>query len=236
MECAIHPGRDSVGVCRLCGRAVCELCGIERDGCYACSRCDPASGPGDSSAPPPGPGAAPPAPPLSPAAWDTKRKSPGLAALLSLIPGLGQLYNGQAVKGIVFLAVFFGLVQLTEHDDFVALFVVVFYLYAVYDAYRTARQINAAVADASRTQAAAGATAPGFVPETEPRRPSDLSLSFNTREGSRVWGYLLVALGALLLLANLGIPVLHLVRVLWPVGLIVLGARLLKRYMGSEGR
>jgi TM2 domain-containing membrane protein YozV len=184
--------------------------------------------------PPPRP-EAPLPPPLSPAAWDRKRKSPGLAALLSLLPGLGQFYNGQSVKGIVFLAVFFGLVQLTEHDDFVALFVVGFYLYAVYDAYRTARQINAAVVEASRAQTAPAAAAPGPTQEPATPRPADLSLSFNTREGSRVWGYMLVALGVLLLLANLGIPVLHLIRVLWPVGLIVLGARMLKRYMRSEG-
>ena len=32
----------------------------------------------------------------------TKRKKPGLAAFLSIIPGLGQIYNGQIWKGILY--------------------------------------------------------------------------------------------------------------------------------------
>ncbi|WP_094243395.1 hypothetical protein [Tetragenococcus halophilus] len=32
-----------------------------------------------------------------------QRKSPILAAVLSIIPGLGQVYNGQKIKGVLFL-------------------------------------------------------------------------------------------------------------------------------------
>ena len=34
-----------------------------------------------------------------------RNRNPGLAPLLSLLPGLGQIYNGQARKGLLFLAI-----------------------------------------------------------------------------------------------------------------------------------
>ncbi len=41
---------------------------------------------------------------------ETSKKNPGLAALLSIIPGLGQFYNRQVLKGILFLAIAIGFV------------------------------------------------------------------------------------------------------------------------------
>ena len=70
-------------------------------------------------------------------------KSAGLAAVLSfLLPGLGQIYNGQIFKGIVLVvmdainaALMFILVGFVTHAITV--------IYAVYDAYKTAERINA---------------------------------------------------------------------------------------------
>lgn len=69
-------------------------------------------------------------------------KSAGLAAVLSLIlPGVGQIYNGQILKGLVLLVI----------DAINALLTVILIgyvtwaitvIYAVYDAYRTAEKIN----------------------------------------------------------------------------------------------
>jgi TM2 domain-containing membrane protein YozV len=70
-------------------------------------------------------------------------KNAGLAAVLSfLVPGLGQIYNGQIAKGLVIVVVQLINVALTN-----VLIGFVFYpivlVYAVFDAYRTAQRINA---------------------------------------------------------------------------------------------
>lgn len=71
-------------------------------------------------------------------------KSPGLAAVLSLVvPGVGQIYNGHLVKGLllVFLALPIAWLSLGILIGFVL--VPVLYIWATIDAYRTAERINA---------------------------------------------------------------------------------------------
>lgn len=69
-------------------------------------------------------------------------KNPGVAAIASVIfPGLGQIYNGEIGKGIMFVII--GTV-------FALLMIVVigfllfppFLIYNIYDAYKTAERIN----------------------------------------------------------------------------------------------
>ncbi len=86
---------------------------------------------------------APPPPPMPPQVVYVERKSEGLAAVLSfLFVGLGQIYNGQIGKGILFIVL--GVVFV-----FTMLFLIgfilypLFWIYNIYDAYNTARQINA---------------------------------------------------------------------------------------------
>ncbi len=70
------------------------------------------------------------------------QKNPGFAVVLSFfVPGLGQIYNGQIMKGIIFivLASFFG---------FLTVFLIgyilypLFWIYNLYDAYNTAKRYN----------------------------------------------------------------------------------------------
>ncbi|MBZ9570909.1 zinc-ribbon domain-containing protein [Methanobrevibacter sp. TMH8] len=69
-------------------------------------------------------------------------KNPGLAAVLSfLIIGLGQIYNGEIAKGLILLivsyiciALFFLIIP--------PIIGVVLWIYAIYDAYNTAKGIN----------------------------------------------------------------------------------------------
>lgn len=72
-----------------------------------------------------------------------QKKNEGLAAVLSfLFTGLGQIYNGQIAKGIIFVVVgivFAGLI-------FVLIGIIlypIFWIYNIYDAYATAKKINA---------------------------------------------------------------------------------------------
>jgi len=64
-----------------------------------------------------------------------KRKEPGLALLLSLlIPGLGQIYNGDVGKGIAFMIAFFVLIWIGVG--------IVFWIWAMIDAHQVATNIN----------------------------------------------------------------------------------------------
>lgn len=69
-------------------------------------------------------------------------KNPGIAAVLSFfIPGLGQIYNGQIMKGIIFivLASIFGALTLVLIGY---ILYPLFWIYNLYDAYNTAKRIN----------------------------------------------------------------------------------------------
>lgn len=69
-------------------------------------------------------------------------KSPGLAAVLSfLIQGLGQIYNGQILKGL-FLVVLqaINVALMNVLIGFITYPIVL--IYAVYDAYRVAERTN----------------------------------------------------------------------------------------------
>jgi len=63
---------------------------------------------------------------------------PGIAAVLSLIwVGLGQIYNGEVLKGILFM-VFSGVLFLTVFFYIGFFLLPAFWLYNIYDAYSTA--------------------------------------------------------------------------------------------------
>jgi TM2 domain-containing membrane protein YozV len=87
----------------------------------------------------------------------TEKKSPILAAVLSLfIPGLGQIYNGDLIKGLAFIVIgiilaLLAFVLVIPAMMASALLVLVlllsipylvFWAYNIYDAYTTADKIN----------------------------------------------------------------------------------------------
>jgi TM2 domain-containing membrane protein YozV len=64
-----------------------------------------------------------------------KRKEPGVALLLSfLLPGLGQIYNGDVGKGIAFMLGFFVLIWIGIG--------IAFWIWSMIDAYQSATNIN----------------------------------------------------------------------------------------------
>lgn len=72
-----------------------------------------------------------------------ERKNEGLAAVLSfLFVGLGQIYNGQIGKGILFIIV--GVVAVLSMLILIGFILYpLFWIYNIYDAYSTAKEINA---------------------------------------------------------------------------------------------
>ncbi|NJD78552.1 MAG: hypothetical protein FIB08_15910 [Candidatus Methanoperedens sp.] len=86
----------------------------------------------------------------------TKKKKPGLAAIASFfIPGIGQIYSGEVRKGIGFIiiGVIFGsmtLILFWQHRMIGPFLVsgalyLLFWMYNIYDAYRTAEVINSQI-------------------------------------------------------------------------------------------
>jgi TM2 domain-containing membrane protein YozV/ribosomal protein L40E len=81
----------------------------------------------------------------APQTFIQEKKSTGIAAIASVIlPGLGQIYNGQIGKGIMFiiLAIIFGVLVILLIG---LILYPLFWAYNIYDAYNTAKKINAGI-------------------------------------------------------------------------------------------
>ena len=161
-----------------------------------------------------GPYAAPQAGYAGPAtlADDPLRRSPLVAALLSLAPGLGQVYCGYTRLGFihaVVVVVMFGFLSLDHLSEPLsaigAVFLTFFWLYGVVDAWRRAVLVNQSLLGRLHLELPATVGEPGF-------------------RGSLAGGIALVALGALLLSNTLFGISLDWVGDWWPVALIGFGA------------
>lgn len=71
-----------------------------------------------------------------------KIKDPGAAAVLSFfVPGLGQIYNGEFGKG--FFAIIGIMISFILTRIFIGfIFVAIIWVWAIYDAYKSAEKIN----------------------------------------------------------------------------------------------
>jgi TM2 domain-containing membrane protein YozV len=76
-------------------------------------------------------------------------KSPGLAAVLSFfICGLGQIYNGQILKGLIFLVAY--LISWWMMYIIIGFITTpILWIWGIVDAYRKAQKINAQVGSVS---------------------------------------------------------------------------------------
>jgi hypothetical protein len=139
MNCANHPDREQAAFCQHCGKPVCSECVRNVGSSIFCEPCLAARV--GAAAPPvgfpypgyPQPGVPPAGPPIG-----ESETSPGLAALLGFIPGVGAMYNGQYAKGIVHLMVFAVLVSLANENGIFGLFVAGWIAYMVIEAHHTA--------------------------------------------------------------------------------------------------
>jgi hypothetical protein len=134
---------------------------------------------------------------------------PFLAGVLGFVPGLGAVYNGQYVKGIVHAAIFGMLIAISttaDHDAIPALMVpmvVFFVLYMPIEAVRTAQAIRRG--------------------EQVKEMSGIVGALFDSSSDSPVPGILFIALGILFLLFTLGILDAELVFKAWPLMIVGLG-------------
>lgn len=156
-------------------------------------------------------------PPPAPLASGT---SPGLAFVLGLIPGVGAIYNGQYAKGVVHVVIFGLLISIVSSgaaeglEPLLGLLIAIWYFYMPFEAFHTA------------SRRLAGQPVDEF---------SSLLPLRTRRPGLPVGPVLLIALGGLFLLTNLGyLEFRHVIR-FWPVILIVLGAYMLYCRLANYG-
>jgi TM2 domain-containing membrane protein YozV len=68
--------------------------------------------------------------------------NPSAAAVLGLIPGVGAMYNGQFIKGLIHVVVFAVLVSLAAHYGIFGIFIAAWVVYQSFEAYYTARAMR----------------------------------------------------------------------------------------------
>lgn len=155
-------------------------------------------------------------PPLTPMFGPTLSPNTGLALFLGFIPGVGAIYNGQVVKAIVQVLIFGALIGLSDRvggplDTIFGLGAAAFYFYMVIDSYQTAKR------------KALG-------------QPLEEWLGLGDfKMNAPIGAALLIGLGILFLLDNMGIHVFQSISRFWPIVLIVVGLLLIQRRMGGGG-
>jgi hypothetical protein len=145
MNCANHPSVAVAAYCQNCGKALCTQCVRSVSGVIYCEQCLAAKlgisgvGPGAPAGGAytgTGPGAAAYA---VPGVVATGGPNPGTAAVLGFIPGVGAMYNGQFVKGLVHVLVFVILIGISGNHGIFGIFIPAWIFYQVFDAYQTAK-------------------------------------------------------------------------------------------------
>jgi len=201
----------TAGYCRACGRALAEADVHRAHGAFYCKEHAPLEGASSSSS---SPYSAGPASQGSPASYSASAPGHGISPIaafwLGLIPGVGAIYNGQYLKGFVHVAVIgFGFAILDNNaaggfDQLVGMMLAVFWAYMPFEAYHTARnrQMGQPVDEFSGLFPRRGANFPA-VP------------------------VILIGLGTVLLLNNLGVFELRRVLRFWPMLLIGAGVYML---------
>jgi hypothetical protein len=238
MNCAVHNQTQAVAYCRTCGKALCEECKRDVMGAIYCEPCIAAklqgAAPGTTA-----PGAMPPPPPVGvPGA-----PNPVVAGILGFIPGVGAMYNGQFVKAFAHVVIFVMLIIAANNIHWAFGWMIAFFIfYMAFEAYKTAEakrlglpapdplgldkmfgiqesQIHSTGVPPIVNTAAAyppvspqsPQTTPPLQVEPPPPAPQD---------NAPIGAIVLIALGVLFLLQNLGIFRIH---NLWPLFLIGVG-------------
>jgi TM2 domain-containing membrane protein YozV len=159
--------------------------------------------------------AAPPPPAAPPPIVHTH---PGLAFILGLIPGVGAIYNGQYVKGIIHAMVLGTLITVAnasghEVSPIVVMMVLGFWFYMPFEAYHTAKRRQAGLTF------------------------DEWSSVFSSRDTARapIGAVLLIVLGILFLLNSLDLLSFREVVKFWPILLIFAGAYMLYTRLSTPG-
>jgi TM2 domain-containing membrane protein YozV len=142
--------------------------------------------------------------------------NPGLALALGFIPGVGAIYNGQVLKAIAQVLIFGALIGMQDRvggsaETLFGLAIGAFYFYMVIDSFQTAKRKKLGL------------------PCQEWFGLGDAKLN------APIGAALLIGLGTMFLLDNLGVPIFPLAGRFWPLGLIVIGILMLRKRFHGNG-
>lgn len=130
MNCANHSDAAAVAYCRTCGKPLCNACARNVGGVVYCETCLAERMHGAAAGGTPM-GAVPP-----------PHTRPAVAAWLGFIPGVGAMYNGQFMKGVIHAVTFVVLIFLTTRWGLFGILVGFFELYMAFEAFKTAEAIQ----------------------------------------------------------------------------------------------
>jgi cell wall-active antibiotic response 4TMS protein YvqF len=169
----------------------------------------------------PAPHAVPDVPAPAPLPPGIGQKNPMLAAVLSLFPGMGNIYNGLYLRGLTLFLIIASLIAVAQRHPLLGFSIAFFWLFNVLDAYRQATLINYGYAQDL-----------GLV--DLPRHPK-------AAQGGLIAGVILTLIGLFALLDRFFDIDLGWLFDLWPAGLMAIGlwlvwASLRERRRGAAGR
>jgi hypothetical protein len=189
---------EATAFCRSCGKPLCGACQRTAQGTVYCEEHAPAAE------------AAKVRP--QPAVPAEANVSPGLAFLLGFIPGVGAIYNGQYVKGLIHVIVLGVLISILSSgtaggfEPLFGLLTALWFFYMAFEAYHTAgRRLRGQPVDEFSS----------LLPTQSPQA------------GSTAAAVSLIVLGSLFLLMNARPDWTRIIFRLWPVLLIAAGVYLL---------
>jgi TM2 domain-containing membrane protein YozV len=232
MNCAVHNQTQAVAYCRTCGKALCEDCKRDVMGAIYCEPCIAARLQGSAA------GATMPPPPMSaPGA-----PSPTIAGLLGFIPGVGAMYNGQFVKAFAHVVIFVMLIIAASNIHWAFGWMIAFFVvYMAFEAYKTAeakrhglpapdplgldKMFGLQEANIHSTDVPPIVNTAAAYPPVSPQPQSTPPVQVEPpppppQDNAPIGAIVLIALGAIFLLDNLGILRMH---HLWPLFLIGIG-------------
>ena len=195
MNCFYHQVTLANTRCRVCAHPLCPACDHRVKGYTYCQDCIVAGVEGIGGN-------------VQAPLRNFDVKSPGVAAFLSLVPGLGSAYNGLIIKALVHFAVIVGLWEVSDlfHSGFFGWGGFAAYVYSMFSAFQDAKRLNLG----------------------ENLSVEDENLKRLLREKTNVWGTGLIGIGVLTILRWV-LPY-SFMSGLWPLLLIGLGVYLLLLY------
>ena len=210
MNCATHTQTPATAYCRTCGKALCEECKRDVMGAIYCEPCIAARLQGAPAVAPPPPLVIHDAP------------SPVVAGILGLIPGVGAWYNGQFLKGFIYVIIFALLIVGANSggglQPLFGLLIGFFPLYMAFESYATAkaRQMGQPAPDPlgidrlfglGETKPPATAAAPVANMEGAPAVPPGVVVPAQPapRSNEPIGAIILIVLGVVFLLNNYNI-------------------------------
>jgi TM2 domain-containing membrane protein YozV len=128
MDCVNHIGVSATAYCQNCGKALCAGC--VRSAAAGQILCEPCWMAWQSLQ----------QPFVTPRAGG--EPNPAVAAVLGLIPGVGAMYNGQFVKGLIHVVIFTVLVSAAHLYGVFGLLIAGWIFYQSFEAYHTAKALR----------------------------------------------------------------------------------------------